>query len=273
MLLIALFFFLSPLTAFASATPSVKPEIITFKNGELTLKGELFKPVGNGPFPVVIYNHGSAPAMLNSQASAMIAPNFVENGWAFFMPYRRGQGLSEKAGPYIIDEIHSAEEKGGEAAAAATMVRILKNEHLSDQMAALSWLKSQKWVLKKRIAVAGNSFGGIETIFAVAHESFCAAIDASGGAESWAKAPELQKEMKDSAKKAIAPVFFFQAENDFDSTPSKVLAEEMKSVGKTAEVKIFPSFGTSPKDGHSFAYRGVKVWFPAVFGFIRQHCK
>ncbi|MDA0629575.1 hypothetical protein PCS76_22450, partial [Acinetobacter baumannii] len=44
-------------------------EVVTFQNGTLELKGELFKPAGTGPFPAVLYNHGSAPGMLNSQAS------------------------------------------------------------------------------------------------------------------------------------------------------------------------------------------------------------
>ena len=87
-----------------------KVEIVSFQNGALSLNGELYKPDGDGPFPVMLYNHGSAPGMLNSQASALIGPMYVSHGWAFFMPYRRGQGLSEKAGPYISDQIELAQK-------------------------------------------------------------------------------------------------------------------------------------------------------------------
>ena len=69
---------------------AVQPEIVRFTNSSQVLGGELFKPAGRGPFPAVLYNHGSAPGMLNSQASHAIGPLFVRAGWVFFMPYRRG---------------------------------------------------------------------------------------------------------------------------------------------------------------------------------------
>ena len=47
-------------------------------------------------------------------------------GGVFFGPYRRGQGLSPSAGPYIGDEIDAAKQKGGIAAGAAAMVRCSK---------------------------------------------------------------------------------------------------------------------------------------------------
>ena len=247
-------------------------ETVTFQNGAVVLRGELYKPSGPGPFPVVLYNHGSAPGMLNSQAAAQLGPLYVSHGWAFFMPYRRGQGLSEKAGPYIGDEIDQAERTGGAVAGARVMLQRLQGDQLNDQLAALAWLKQQKWVSQKQIAVAGNSFGGIETILALAHEPFCAAVDASGGAESWEKSPDLQKVMKATVRSARSPVLFFQAENDFNVSPSKVLSEEMKKAGKSSEIKIYPPFGASPKEGHSFAYRGTKIWFDDVFKFLSTHC-
>lgn len=265
-----LFLILFPLT-FAEAS-SPKPEIITFQNGALTLKGELYKPVGKGPFPIVLYNHGSAPGMLNSQAAAIIGPLYVKHGWAFFMPYRRGQGLSEKVGPYIETEIDKARKTGGNAAAAETMERLLRTDHLSDQMAALQWLKNESFVSQKQIAVAGNSFGGIETIMSAAREPFCAAIAAAAAGESWSHAPNLQETLLEDVRNAKSPIFFFQAENDFSVEPSKVLSSEMKAHGKVSEVKIYPSFGKTAKDGHSFAYKGSDVWEKEVFDFLKKHC-
>ena len=251
---------------------SAQPEIIHFQSGKLTLGGELYKPKGDGPFPTVLYNHGSAPGMLNSQAAAIIGPLYVSHGWAYFMPYRRGQGLSEKAGPYIADQIDAAEKIGGITAGAATMERILKTEQFNDQMSALEWLKKQPFVNLKQIAVAGNSFGGIETILGAAHEPFCAAIAAAAAGESWPHAPDLQKTLKDAVRHSKAPIFFFQAENDFDTSPSKILSDEMKTAGKEYAVKIYPAFGKTPKEGHSFTYRGSAVWEGDVFAFLKKHC-
>jgi len=66
--------------------------------------------------------------------------------------------------------------------------------------------------------------------------------------------------------------FFFQAVNDFDLSPSKTLSAEMDQVGKTYKLKIYPSYGASPQNGHSFGYFGSDVWAEDVFGFLNQYC-
>jgi carboxymethylenebutenolidase len=247
-------------------------ETITFPSGELTLHGVLYKPEGTGPFPAVIYNHGSAPGMMSQQAFAALGPVFSAHGWVFFGPYRRGQGLSAAAGPYIGDQIAAADKAGGTSAAAATMVRLLQTDHLDDQFAALAWLRKQKFVQPSRIAVAGNSFGGIETVLGVERGGYCAGIDSAGGAQSWADAPELQSIMTRAVRNAKAPVFFFQAANDFDLSPSKKLSAAMDGAGKTFKLKIYPSYGDSPGDGHSFGYFGSDVWAKDVFDFLDHYC-
>ena len=98
--------------------------------------------------------------MLSNQAFDALGPVFTRRGWVFFGPYRRGQGLSASAGPFIGDEIAAAEKKGGIAAGAQRMVQLLETDHLVDQLTALAWLRKQAFVQPDRIAVAGNSFGG-----------------------------------------------------------------------------------------------------------------
>jgi dienelactone hydrolase len=254
------------------ATPSMLAEEVTFTNGPLTLRGVLYKPAGPGPFPAVLYNHGSAPGMLNSQAFDAIGPQFAARGWVFFGPYRRGQGLSAQAGPYIGDQLDAAQKKGGVPARAAEIVRLLEGDHLSDQLAALAWLRRAAFVRLDAIAVAGNSFGGIETVLGVEREPYCAAVDATGAAESWSEAPQLRTTLTRAVRNARAPIFFFQAENDFDLSPTRTLSAAMKDAGKPFEAKIYPPFGSSHRDGHSFAYRGSSIWFDDVFRFLELHC-
>jgi carboxymethylenebutenolidase len=294
------------------------PEIISFQNENLTLRGVLYKPDGPGPFPGVIYNHGSAPGMLNNQAFDELGPLFARRGWVFFAPYRRGQGLSANAGRYIGDEIAAARNRGiglallivipsvvllflilarkrrgrfrivsglvfallamfvvnltGTRAGAAIMVRLLETEQLSDQLAAREWLHGRDFVEKDRIAVAGNSFGGVETVLGAETAGYCAAIDASGGAESWASAPQLRDLMLRAVRNSKAPMFFFQAENDYDLSPGRTLSNEMKDAGKVSELKIYPAFGKSAADGHSFAWSGSALWADDVFRFLEAHC-
>src|SRR3977135_445126 len=103
-------------------------DTIAFHSGDFTLQGVLYKPEGTGPFPAVVYNHGSAAGMLSKEAFDALGPVFVQRGWGFFGPYRRGQGLSASAGPFIGDEIAAAIKKGGIFAGAETMVRLLETD-------------------------------------------------------------------------------------------------------------------------------------------------
>jgi carboxymethylenebutenolidase len=247
--------------------------VVSFRSGQLTLYGVLYKPEGRGPFPALLYNHGSAPGMLSSQAFDALGPVFTNRGWVLFAPYRRGQGLSASAGPYIGDEIAAVDKSSGTSAAVDTMIRLLQTDHLNDQMAALAWLRKQPFIQQKRIAVAGNSFGGIEAVLGAEREPYCAAIDASGGAESWKLAqPQLQQIMTRAVRNARAPIFFFQAENDYDPSPSLTLSAAMKDAGKEFKVKIYPPFGKSPAEGHTFAYLGGSVWAADVFAFLQHYC-
>jgi len=107
--------------------------------------------------------------------------------------------------------------------------------------------------------VAGNSFGGIETVLGVERGGYCAGIDSAGGAQSWAQAPELQSLMTRAVRNAKAPIFFFQAANNFDLSPSKTLSAEMNEVSKAYKLKIYPPTGTPPRDGHSCNHQGFQA--------------
>jgi hypothetical protein len=57
------------------ADSATLPEIVHFENQALTLGGELYRPPGNGPFPAVLYNHGSASGMWSSEAKLPLPGN------------------------------------------------------------------------------------------------------------------------------------------------------------------------------------------------------
>jgi dipeptidyl aminopeptidase/acylaminoacyl peptidase len=152
------------------------------------------------------------------------------------------------------------------------MVQLLETDHLSDQLAGLSWLRNQRYVRLHEVAVAGQSFGGIETVLGTEKARYCAAVDVSGGAESWALAPELQRLMISAVRSVHVPIFFVQPENDFDLSPSRVLSATMEESHKPYKLRIYPAFGNSPEEGHSFAYKGAAVWTPDALEFLTQNC-
>jgi carboxymethylenebutenolidase len=256
----------------ASGTGSAAT-VVSFPSGARVLHGVVYQPGGSGPFPAILFNHGSAPGMQSKEAFDALGPVFARHGWVFFGPYRRGQGLSASAGPYIGDQIAAAKKNGGIKAGAATMVRLLETDHLDDQLAALEWLRKQSFVRRDQIAVAGNSFGGVEVVLGAERVHYCAAIDSAGGAQSWAMAAELQVVMTRAVRNSRAPIFFFQAANDYDISPSNTLAAAMKDAGKAYEVKIYPAYGDSPEEGHTLGYFGSSIWINDVLRFLNEHCR
>jgi dipeptidyl aminopeptidase/acylaminoacyl peptidase len=78
--------------------------------------------------------------------------------------------------------------------------------------------------------------------------------------------------MTAAVKNSQAPIFFLQAENDYNLAPSHILSAAMKEAGKAAEVKIYPAFGQSAAEGHGFVRLGTSVWADDVFRFLDKYC-
>ena len=145
----------------------------------------------------------------------------------------------------------------------------LMEAHLQDQIAALNYLKSLSYVDTRRIAVAGCSFGGIQTILAAGEElGLRAAVDFAGAAQVWSGSLEMRERMLAAARRATAPILLIQAENDYNLAPSRALDEELKQAGKPHKVDIFPPFGSTHQDGHELCVRGEEIWGPTVFSFL-----
>ena len=87
----------------------------------------------------------------------------------------------------------------------------LMEAHLQDQIAALNYLKSLSYVDTRRIAVAGCSFGGIQTILAAGEElGLRAAVDFAGAAQVWSGSLEMRERMLAAARRATAPILLIQ---------------------------------------------------------------
>jgi dienelactone hydrolase len=239
-----------------------KPELITFTSGDLALKGFVWKPAGSGPFPAILWNHGSEKL---PDAVSSVAPYFVSHGYVFLVPHRRGQGRSP--GTYIMDQLNAAVSPEQRS----RMLVALNEVHLEDQLAALAYLRSLPYVDQNRLVVIGASFGGIQTVLAVERTSgYRVAVDCSGAAQTWRGSPDLRARLMAAASRATIPVFFLQAENDYDLTPNRVLSEEVRRTGQSVEIKTYPTFGSSAQEGHSFCWRGVNTWGADVLKFIES---
>ena len=81
-----------------ACTPQPQPariEEITFQSGEFTLVAELRTPEGTGPFPVVLFVHGSGPADRTGEGSyPPIIERMLRAGYATFSWDKPGTGES-----------------------------------------------------------------------------------------------------------------------------------------------------------------------------------
>ena len=249
--------------------PVIGPDTVSFTSGALTLRGIVYRPAGSGPFPTILFNHGSGKSYTKEVEA--VGPAYASHGFVFFAPSRRGQWLSSATGQYIVDSLDAIAKLRGKEARDTLLVELMKGPQLADVAAALAFIKTKPYVRPGRVVVAGNSFGGIVTVFASAHlDGLWAALNFAGAAQTWAGAPHLQAAMTEAATHARIPMFFGQAANDYDVTPSRALSAAMTKAGKPNLMKIFPPFGTTTPEGHSFGYFGGAIWGPEVVAFVKR---
>lgn len=220
-----------------------------------TLQGYLYIPNGAGPFPAILWNHGSER---HPGSQPVLAGFYLSHGFIFFVPHRRGQGRS--AGRYIMDEIR--ESRGADVVAAQERASL-------DVAAALSWLRDRPEVDPKKVVISGCSFGGIQTILAAGRFSDVRAFVAfAPGAMSWSDR-RIQELLERALRKSTAPVLILQAHNDYNLGPSIVLGKVAAASGGRSTV--YPDFGTSAQDGHwrfATTQPGIDIWGSDVLAFI-----
>jgi carboxymethylenebutenolidase len=262
------------------SAPPAAPQIADVRSGELHLKGYFWKPAGPGPFPAILFNHGSGAndpqhtaGRTMAEAASDLAPIFLKHGYAFFYLCRRGQGLSADQGPFMQDLLKQAETKGADARK-QLHYQLITGSQLDDALAGLTFLKAASDVDPNRIAIIGHSFGGMLTLLSGDHDSTIRAeVAFAAGANSWRASQELRDRTLVAVGKTVAPIMFVYAANDYDTTPGKDMSAELDRLHKSHVLKIYPTIGKTSDDGHSLLYLGISEWEPDVFQFLDDNVK
>jgi carboxymethylenebutenolidase len=257
-------------STFAQDLTRLGSQRVTFKSGALTLVGYLFKPEGTGPFPAIVWNHGSEKDPGRSRQFPGVASIFVPAGYVVFAPVRRGHSDSE--GEYIGDALDREEARRGARSGAQLAARLLETSQLDDQLAGLAFLKQQPFVDTARIVVAGCSYGGIQTLLgAERNVGYRAAVPISPAALSWAGNPDLRLRLRTAVSKINIPVFLIQPPKDASLEPAHVLGPELQRHGSLNRVKIYPREGPDDEQGHCFGgAKGMHVWGADVLAFLKD---
>ena len=151
---------------------------------------------------------------------------------------------------------------------------LLTTEQLDDVMASLAVLKTTPGIDPRRIAIAGQSFGGQLTLLAAGRDpSLRAAVAFAAAAGSWARSAELRDRLLGAMRTTSAAVMLVQAENDYDVSPSRDLGDALERLGKPHLVRIYPPVGRTSDDGHNAVYQAVPLWRDDVLAFLDRYVK
>lgn len=267
------FTLISVLVARAPGQASMGPDTVAVRNEALNLHALLWRPAGQGPFPAVLFIHGSGAGRERQLAqAAAVGPIFAKHGYVLLFVFRRGSGLSADQGSSAADLMDRELAAHGQEARNLLQLQLLETDQLSDARAGLAFLRTLPEVDSRRVAVAGHSFGGsLALLLAEADTTVRAMVVFGGSAGSWDQSPQLRARLLEAVHKTTAPVFFIQAANDYSTAPSAVLSAEMTRLGKPNQAKIYSSVGQTAADGHDFVYLGVATWESDVFSFLADH--
>jgi dienelactone hydrolase len=224
------------------------------------LDGFFVAPDGDGPFPGIVFHHGSAGLMAEAKIGLL---ELVDMGYAVFAPIRRGH--NGNPGPFWENLIS---EPWGSAAMGPQLVTALAGE-CDDTLAALEWIKGQAIVDPERVAMLGSSYGGVMVMLAAGrHAEFRAGISFAGPSITWPDAPALQEVLIDSMRRTKIPLFLIQAWDDVHLTPTYVLGGELAALEKHHETRIYQPLGTERGNGHGVFNKAVDLWSPDVRRFL-----
>lgn len=254
----------SPTTLLPLLPPGMNEAVVRVPVGDTgkTLETTVFKPEGEGPFPVVVFNHGKEPVDPREQPRARplsFAREFVRRGYLVVVPNR--EGFAESDGTYT-EEICNLEGIGESQA--------------RDVAATVDWLHTRPDADTSRVLVVGASLGGLATMAYGMHPApgVRGLINFSGGLRQ-EQCPTWQQSLVGAfrayGEPGSLPSLWLYGDNDRNWSTS--LALQMRDAYREAGGKIqYVDFGDYKDNAHRLVgdRDGVAIWWPSVDRFLVQ---
>lgn len=241
------------------------------------LEAAIYRPPGHGPFPLVIFNHGTdsrTPAELRKQRPDYVAPAswFVGEGYAVIIPMRRGYGNSD--GP-VADLPYGGNT--GRTCAGTDYVQA-GEESARDVLAVLAYARTLSYVDGSRIVLAGHSAGGWAVAAALEHapDVLGGVIFAGGrggnGRDLVCHPDRLVAAARQFGLTARAPSIWLYSDNDHFFSPAlgHAMFDAFSAAHPNDDTFVeLPAFGL---DGHQLvgARDALPLWTPAVSDFLAR---
>ncbi len=228
----------------------------------------LYQPDGAGPFPLAIVNHGAngkkeKPAAMQRHRFTYLAYYFLSRGYAVALPMMRGYAGSGGAqGHYHCDLASLAMDNG------------------RDIEGVINGLSSDAQIDTSRVVVAGQSFGGWNTLGLGALQprdvrglvNFVGGIETSGCADAQGgPSQSLVQAAGRLGSSTLLPELWFYGENDSLFGPDVWQPMHDAFVAHGAQVQLV-DVGSIMDDSHQLLSHPetIALWAPKVDAFLMR---
>jgi dienelactone hydrolase len=239
----------------------------------------IYRPAGDGPFPVIVYSHGRSGSAQDRSLTQIPEVRghvgyWLSKGFAVIASMRPGYGQTgdiDREGSGVRYDVFGncwgPPDFRRAAAAAADAV-----------LATLAWTRQQRWADANRIVLIGTSMGGLASVATaaanpggvVAYINFAGGTGGDGG-----RAPghscgsdEMASLMSVYGKTTRVPSLWLYATNDSywgDEWP-RVWHRAFARGGSPTRFVMTDAVPNS--DGHALLARGSALWIPFVEAFL-----
>ena len=147
----------------ADAAQPEAPLQVDIPLGSATLRAQLYKPDGDGPFPVVIALHGCGGLVGHSEP---VQPRYRD--WA--------EQLLKAGNAVLLPDSYGSREFGPQCRIKERRV-LARRERVADVNASRQWLLQQPWAARDRISLMGWANGASAVLWAVRPQSSARGIE------------------------------------------------------------------------------------------------
>jgi dienelactone hydrolase len=247
--------------------------------GTLTMTAQVFRPAGDGPFPVVVFSHGRAPdavdrVHLKVGVSRAQLRYWLARGNAVVSPIRPGYGAT--GGP--DDENNGAHFNNLGRCTTTPDFRRAATAAVRSVDATLAWLRTQPWADAHRVLLVGQSMGGLASVASGAHppDGVVGYINfAGGGGGSPSLSPghscdpdQLTRLYGEFGRATTVPSLWVYAMNDQYFGPDAPAAWHESFARGGSRTTFVHAPALADGDGHGLSRHAQRLWAPYVDAFL-----
>lgn len=264
--------------------PRVEPQVVTLRlpidGRQVDVVAHMYKPPGDGPFPLVIYSHGRAGSRIDRVNMKYPMPVGHGNWWlrhgvAVIAPVRPGYGdtgggdVEQSGATWQGAQCYSEPDYKSTAIAARRTV-----------VAAYEWALQQPWVRKDRILFEGVSVGGMTTVATAALNlpGVVGTVNFSGGSGGYPEVapgksckPQLLTQLyAEFGREAKAPSLWLYAPNDLYWGPDVPVQWHAAYKAGGSDTEFVLTAPLEGDDGHNLLLRGGRMWSGPLDAFVKK---